>query len=79
MTNTDGKNDAQRFLEFHQIIFRAQAYNRAFFLDDLAEDFLLAEHSSANANPIEIKDVEDFLKAYNVWEKAHFDNTKTGN
>ena len=67
MTNTGGKDNTPRFLEFQQILFQAQAYNRAFFLEDLVEDFLLAEGDSANANSIKSGDVEAFLKAYSEW------------
>ena len=78
MTTPNTEEEAARFLRFHQVLFRAQAYNRAFFLEDLAEDFLLAELNDATATPDDIGDVDEFLKAYTRWEKTHFDDTKAG-
>ena len=76
MASKNSGTSEQRFLDFHQIIFRAQAYNRAFFLEDLAEDFLIPPHDNVNPRSVEISDVKAFLKEYRDWEKVFLSRSK---
>ncbi|MDE0952146.1 MAG: hypothetical protein OSA45_12820 [Halioglobus sp.] len=76
MASKNSGTSEQRFLDFHQILFRAQAYNRAFFLEDLAEDFLITPHDNVNPSSVEISDVKAFLKEYRDWEKGFLSRSK---
>jgi len=71
------KKEEQLFLAFHQILFRAQAYNRAPFLEDLAEDFLQAQQDAGVITPVEQFAIDTFLNDYSGWEKNYLQEKKT--